>query len=215
MRTTALLSILAAVTCFSITRPQPVNAQQEAPPSKKAAKKAPGPPQTFNMYHMMLLQPDMPILVGDGSSIHFQKENGIVFVSGKHATAEIDTGQAWGLRVYGCVGKPMPAGCTGNFIRLGDANKPWQLSLYHTDQTPVLTISFPDKADAKSVSLDIPIGLHSTFSQVTGSGGTHVAQSSFHLSYAMVNGKKLGCPPATAGTGPGGTGCQMEIGPSQ
>lgn len=214
MRKTILLSTLAAIACLSLSRPQPMSAQRPAPPPKKAATTASTAGRPLSAFRVKIFQPDSPILVGDGSSIHFQKESGVEYNDRTHIRMQIDPSQGIALRVYGCNGNPLPSGCTAHFIQLGSGTTPWVATFYHTDKTLVAKLTFPDPKDGSYVDVEIPKGLHSTFSQVAGSGGTHVKESFFHLSYAMVGAATLGCPPPSGSTGPGGTGCEMALVPN-
>jgi hypothetical protein len=218
MRSTILLTSLVTLAGLSIWELQG-NAQQTQEAKKASAAKKSVAKKSGNVGKIVpqyiILQPDTPIVITDGSSIHFQKDTGFTF-SPSLVTVQIDTSQGAALRVYGCVGNPMPAGCTGHVIPLGDGSTAWTVTLHHTDDTQVITLHFPSTSDSGSVDISIPAAVQrqAKFVQVSGSAGQHVYESFFHLGYAMVNGHKLGCPAPPAGTPAGSTACEMEIVPN-
>jgi hypothetical protein len=167
-------------------------------------------PQDRGQVH--IFQPDSPILVGDGSSIHFRKDNGIspVGSANKEIKMQIDPTQPTDIRVYGCTGTTMPAGCTVHYVLLGNGSTSWTADLYHTDGTLAAIVSFGGDNAYVHVAIQ---PADSTFSADASSGGTHFIMSNYHLGYAMVGGQKLGCPPPPNGTAAGQTACEMAIEP--
>jgi len=176
--------------------------------------KAPPPPKTLG--NLQLFEPDSPIKVTDGSSIHFEKDDGIDYSdpAHKHVIVHIDPYQPIELRVYGCTGPTLPAGCTGHYLPLGKGTTPWHVTLHHTDGTGTNVTKIDYPGSGSYVDIIIPPSVPTTFSQDPFDPTHHVYQPTHHLAYAMANGQKLGCPSAPPGTPPGGTRCEMAIVPT-
>ena len=175
MRTTILLcTLLILAGCSSAPQPE----VQKAPPGE-----------------VHVFQPDSPIIITDGSSIHFSKHNGFTILDPTHIQAVIDTSKQWVFEVMGCVSPPAHA-CKA---ALGPGS--WTVTLHHTDGAEATKLTW----DGATNIVDINAGPGSSISY-----NGDFSQSGYHLHHVKVKGvaTQFDCPPGSA---PGPKACVVQI----
>src|SRR5436309_3006595 len=128
MRTTILLcSLMLAARC------EPASAQTKTTsPAKKKSKagksKDSGAGKRLPLSSVMI-EPDSPITIEDGNSIHFYKDNDwVIQGDGTMAETAIDPSVQYAFAVTGCNGSGDPPGCTVTSVTLPQAG-PWYIAL--------------------------------------------------------------------------------------
>lgn len=143
-----------------------------------------------------ILEADSPIIITDGSSIHFRKANGFMDLGNGSYSVKITGSYARDLAVDLCTGQP--AQCEAH---LGSRN--WVVTLYESDGTATTTLTHPGSGGKNTVDI-----------QSVKSGSTltlngELVQSNAHLDHATASvnaGTTYSCP-----TSAPGVFCQMSI----
>jgi hypothetical protein len=181
-----------------------------------------------------MLQPDSPIVVTDGSSIHFKKEYGLLVLGQQHAKLLIAS-KTLSLIIRGCDANPPTSGSGCNIsnpVTLGTPGTPWTMTLYHTENTVNTPVTILSLASADPNEIDVQIqgaAIQSALNRRSTFGiedpdpldtdlpdAAALVQSNVHLAYATLSGgfkdaagnavSTIACP-----TNPPGGYCRIRI----